>query len=421
MSLKAIPLYNGKVAYQHPNKQRSGPSFIPVQSERASVTMPQLRLQGDYPHRYTLAEGNVSLFRIYCQNKNGSQPSGDGSSGSPYSSIEEALNHAGCITSIARCYWVQVVVLHNSEDVNFFDLILNHDLSRVILGSTDGSTFFNISGINSPFGGIISQCNIKGTLRAETLIACKISDGAYVTCNYAVNCQCQNASSFTATHLFGCACDGSFNGATSVNQSKITLSSSESEHNIARSVQYLYDSEISADTEFFHHSLFATEIIAGSKIEGIKVSCKTLVEESSITLNLGERTASGVDIWGVSGTGDYILEMGDNSAVNNVTITGENKFQFTGSGRGYYGLIAILSDQNCSISSIDVNLKTSAVEKDDFSGTNQHWSIISYTCAHAVLISSTKAKCLMGCDYKEVGLNPEEGFEWATPCTELII
>lgn len=421
MRVRAIPLYNGGVATEMPETNTTGLSAIPISSERATIKMPQLRPKGDYPHRYDLVEGNMSLFRIYCIHKNGEEPSGDGSLDNPYSSIEDALNHAGCITQIAKCYWVQVIVLEHSDDVNFFDLIIHSDLGRVIIGSLDGSTFFKISGYNSPFEGIISQCEITGTLRAETLIACKISDGAHVTCNYAVNCQCQNASSFTATHLYGCTCDSSFQGATSVNSSKITLTSSDREHDIMRSVQYLYDSEISVSTDFVTHSRLNAEIITSSKIYGIRVYCKTLIEDSNITIDFGERTVSGVGVYGVSGKMDYVVEMGNNSAVNSVNITAENKFKFTGSGRGYYGIVAILSTEKCSISNLDVNLKTYAVTQDDFSGTNQHWSIISYTCAHAVLISSTKAKCLMGCDYKEVGLNPEEGFEWATPCTELII
>ena len=419
MRMRAIPIHNGGVASKAPATAIEGLQFIPIPSESASVMMPQLRTSGDYPHRYTLVTGNVSIYRIYCMNKNGAEPSGDGSLKNPYTSITKALANALCITDIAKCYWVQVVILSNSDTVNLFGLSAYSDMSRIILGSTDGTTFFNMTGVNSPFDGVISQCKIKGDIQAETLIDCRILEDSSVYCNYAINCKCSNAYSFYATHMHSCACDSSFQGATSMNKCKIKLNSSETEHNISRLVQYVYDSEIDATTEFVNYSLFTADFIVNSTFSGIKIRCNKLLENSSIAMNFGEHIQSGVGIWGVSGHGDVIVNMGNNSIVKDTTVTGKNKFKFTGSGRGYYGIIAVHSEQSCTISGLNISLSTSAAELGDFSGTNQHWSIISYTCAHA--LGTNPAKCVMGCDYKKVELHPEEGFDWAKPCTELYV
>lgn len=418
----AFPLYNGGIT--SPYHRITLLQFIPIPPECAIISLPQLTADSDYPHRYTLTEVEVPVYRIYCKHKNNVADSGNGSVDSPYSNFQLALDHASCVTSMAQCYWVQIVIMSGSEVLRSTEELLDYrgDYNqRIILGSTDGTTYFQIaSETRLQFSGVISQCEMHCAGSDFLLLTnCTLKEGASIRCTYAINCTATK-NYFSPQHMYDCVCDTSFVGATSMNKCKITLNSSETEHNISRAAQYVYDSEISVISEFVYYSEFESDIISGSTFQGIKVRCTKLLENSSITLNFPDRVQSGANIWGVSGRGDTIVTMEANSAVKNVTVSGKNKFQFTGSGRGYYGIIAVISPGTCAISNLTANLSTSAVELSDFTDTNQHWCVLSYTCAHAVS-SGSSASCVLGCDYRQVELHPEEGFDWAKPCTEIII
>jgi hypothetical protein len=138
-----------------------------------------VELEDDYPGKYTLEMRKTPVVRIYCRHqakyndykvKPTDTESGNGTEKSPYVAIGTAIEHAVCLIE-HTCVYVQVYIMLDSDEV----FILNYGSStfdsadnRLLIGSTDGETYFKLSDTSeSPNGqhvadAIVCQCRYTG-------------------------------------------------------------------------------------------------------------------------------------------------------------------------------------------------------------------------------------------------------------------
>lgn len=125
--------------------------------EKAVIRWPYLHEVPDSVGNYTLELAEVPVIRIYCRHdeKYNKKPfvgvpykdRGDGSPNNPYVCILYAFRHAQCIADTTCCR-VQLVVTPDSGGVSFDCMVYGsftnsiETNSRIMVGSTDGETYF---------------------------------------------------------------------------------------------------------------------------------------------------------------------------------------------------------------------------------------------------------------------------------------
>jgi hypothetical protein len=137
--------------------------------------------ENDYKGKYELELKKRKVIRIYCKhnakyNDYKVRPSdsekGTGLLSAPYVAIGDAIKEAMCIVR-NTCSYVQVFVLQGSDKVfilNYGSDTFESAKNRLMIGSTDGETYFELSDDQeSPNGqhiadAIACQCTYNGTL-----------------------------------------------------------------------------------------------------------------------------------------------------------------------------------------------------------------------------------------------------------------
>lgn len=402
--------------------------------EFATVYIPQIREGSEYGEFEKYWE-KIQVSRLYCrqQSKDASDV-GTGTKENPVNDFYKAADFLHCLSRRICVDAVQIIILPGGDlpDIGYLKQYM-YD-GNWIVGDLEASDKVTV------------QCSAD--LYADT-------QGFSVLANLTVNVQ---VASITLPILCGCEIDAPKTSVTTVGykfDTSIIDSQVQCKHLTCgnrmwgasvrtegcASLNCICNSNIHIAPQYFSSfsckhiyagtltlsgyvgDRFGNQIISdtikSSSITGAEVTCYQLLVDSVITCNYEDRLQSGANIWGVSGHGEYIVDMGKNAVVKNSKVIGKNKIMFTGSGRGYYGIIAVITGEGSAISELTVDLRTSAV--DIAANSNTHWSIVSYTCAHAVWDTGLTATCKLGCDYKLVEIQPEEDFSWATPCKKMII
>lgn len=214
-------------------------SSIPPLPECAAVRLPYLKLTGDYPYRYMAATSEFSVSPLYCRHKNNAtEKTGDGTEDFPFNTFDGAITYADCILYADRCRIVQIILLDGSDEITYRRTGLETD-KRLIIGSTDGSTFFSLNGSEFfYFQGVLSQCQIKGKVSVSTLNNCRIQQGE-IYCTTAIDCTVDSAQ-LDVDHLYSCEIrSGTFYGSVkSVNKCNLKISCD---------CDYIYDSVVTGE------------------------------------------------------------------------------------------------------------------------------------------------------------------------------
>lgn len=129
--------------------------------EKALIKWPYLHKVPDSVGNYTFELAEVPVIRIYCRHDEKyntlpyEQPDpkyrGDGSPDNPYVCISDAYKHAVCILT-ATCCRVQLFITPDSGRISYWrmvnvNLYVNvDDAARLMIGSTDGETYFTFTG-----------------------------------------------------------------------------------------------------------------------------------------------------------------------------------------------------------------------------------------------------------------------------------
>lgn len=402
MKYSAIPLLNGAIANEFPlaTVNGHGIDFIPAPREIAVVTLPGIQEDHEYPYRYSLSDVNIPVYRIYCRHKNGADPSGDGSVEHPYTTIDQGMDHAGCVTGIAKCYWVQIIILGDSDDIKFdYNRYWGDEkYERVIVGSTDGVTYFSLSGDEQlEFSGILSQCNIQGGLQVRVCVSCKIkalTRSVYST--YAFNCECEG-SKFGAKHMHSCICNNVYVEATSINNCKINFQKVAGGY-VNSDISHIYDSEISINSESSSYFTLNTNVTVRSTFYGIKVYCATLIEDSVVDVKFPD-TEIGFCNWRTCYNVPVILTADRGSAIRNTKISGKIRhLLLDDSAWATLGLCAVSikgeSERDCYIYGLETDLDVTWGLKE---GNTGFWTIRVVKCDVEAQYTEDGRRCVVNC------------------------
>lgn len=137
-------------------------------------------------YKYALGHKRISVVRFYCKHISGATPSGDGSKENPWNNFFAGLKKIHQFGSSLCEQFVQLVVDGSSDTI----VITENEMlppvaatsinSRLIIGSLDNKTFFNIK----------AECNVE---------LCRITSGILSQCHMDINGHLE--SGYTRGHL----------------------------------------------------------------------------------------------------------------------------------------------------------------------------------------------------------------------------